>query len=156
MYDVAVIGAGPAGSRVAHLLAEKSRGVIVLERQASPAEKCCTGIVSVEFVNKYEIPDSVILRRASSARLFSPSGVEIHVKRDEPQAVILDRGAFDGFLRERGEKAGAEFRYGSKVSGLEIKPDGIVITASECDKESKIEAKAAVIACGYVPALLKR
>jgi digeranylgeranylglycerophospholipid reductase len=155
MYDAAVIGGGPAGSRVAWQLAQKGHRVVVLERQASPAEKCCTGIVSVECVNTFDLPDSVILRRVNSARIFSPSGIEIHVKRDEPQAVILDRGAFDTFMRGRAEKAGAEYRYGVKATDVKIKSDRAVVTAEECDKETKIEAKAVVMVCGYAPALLK-
>ena len=154
MYDAVVIGGGPAGSRVAFILAEQGRRVVVLERQSSPAEKCCTGIVSVECAKTFAIPDSVILRRVNSARLFSPSCVEIHVKRDEPQAVILDRGAFDAFMRGRAEKAGAEYRFGNKVTDVKIKSDRAIVTASACDKETRIETKVVVAACGYAPGLL--
>ena len=156
MYDAAVIGGGPAGSRVAFLLAEEGRRVVVLERQSSPAEKCCTGIVSVECVKTFGIPDSVILRRVNSARLFSPSGIEIHVKRDEPQAAVLHRGAFDAFMRGRAEKAGAEFRFGYRATDIKILPDRAVVTASACNKETRIETKVVVAACGYAPGLLKQ
>jgi digeranylgeranylglycerophospholipid reductase len=155
-YDVAVIGGGPSGSRVAFQLAEKGRRVVVLERQASPVEKCCTGIVSIECVNNFDIPDSIILRRVNSARLFSPSGIEIHLKREEPQAVILNRATFDTFMRGRAEKAGAEYLFGHKATDIKINFDNVVIITSKGDRETKIEAKAIVMACGYTPALLRK
>ena len=36
IYDVAIIGGGPAGSTAAALLAEKGRRVVVLEREKFP------------------------------------------------------------------------------------------------------------------------
>ena len=47
MLDVAVVGGGPAGSRVAYKLAELGHQVAVLEKRDAVGEKsCCTGIIS--------------------------------------------------------------------------------------------------------------
>jgi len=42
-YDVIVVGAGPAGSAAARLLAEDSVNVAVLEKETLPRYKACGG-----------------------------------------------------------------------------------------------------------------
>ena len=43
MYDVIVVGAGPAGSTAAKTLAEKGRKVLLAERAKMPRYKSCSG-----------------------------------------------------------------------------------------------------------------
>ncbi len=45
-YDVAVVGAGPAGSATAALLAERGLRVVLLDRAAFPRDKACAEYVS--------------------------------------------------------------------------------------------------------------
>ncbi|MGD0794575.1 MAG: NAD(P)/FAD-dependent oxidoreductase [Dehalococcoidales bacterium] len=156
MYDAVVIGGGPAGNRVACLLAAKGHRVAVLERQAVPPEKCCTGIIGRECAETFDIKDNVILRRVSSASLISPSGNRLYLHRDETQAVVLDRAAFDASMRERAQRAGAEYHPGSRVTNVKIEPDRATVTVSSCDKEHQILSKSVVIACGFAPGLLGR
>jgi geranylgeranyl reductase family protein len=156
MYDIIVVGGGPAGSRIAGLLAEKGHHVLVLERLEAPRAKCCTGIIGIECVETFNIPDSVILRRVNSASLFSPSGKRLHVYRDETQAVILDRAAFDASMRARAERAGAEYRGGARATDIKLETDGVAVIMSACEKESRLKCKCAVIACGFETALLQR
>jgi geranylgeranyl reductase family protein len=47
-YDVAVVGAGPAGSATAALLADRGLHVVLLERAAFPRDKACAEYVSPE------------------------------------------------------------------------------------------------------------
>ena len=65
MYDVIVIGAGPAGSTAAKVLAEKGYQVLLLEKFKMPRYKSCSGILiqkTMNLVAQYlneEIPESV-------------------------------------------------------------------------------------------------
>ena len=87
MYDVIIIGGGPTGSYVAYKLAGMGYGVAGVERKERLGEPvCCTGIISRECVSSFAIDDSVILRRANSVRLFSPSGRLLNLWRQETQA----------------------------------------------------------------------
>ena len=46
MFDCIVVGAGPAGGTAAYHLAKRGRSVLVLEREALPRYKACSGGVS--------------------------------------------------------------------------------------------------------------
>ncbi len=150
MYDVLVIGAGPAGSHTAYKLAESGHKVIVLERkQAVGGKTCCTGIISEECVRSFDIPDGVILRRVNSARLFSPSGKMLRLWREAPQACVLDRDAFDVALASRAQARGVEYLLGSPVRDIVVGDDGVMVGVHHRNKDLSIEAKAAVIASGF-------
>lgn len=156
MLDAIVVGGGPVGSRLACLLAGNGHRVLVLERKTVPSEKCCTGIVGLECVKAFNIEESVILRRVNSANLFSPSGNLLYLHRDEPQAVILDRAAFDTSMREQTQRAGAEYHFGSRVMDISIEPDRAVVTVSSRGKEVQIPSKSVVVACGFAPGLIQK
>ncbi len=146
MYDIAVIGGGTVGSRVAGRLAGWGHRVVVLERKPQIGDtKCCTGIVGQECVAAFAIPEKVILRQVNSARLFSPSGEALRVWRAEPQASILDRGAFERDLAERAQSAGAEYLLGFPVSNIQTGADSVQVEAAS----SKFEARAVVVAAGF-------
>jgi flavin-dependent dehydrogenase len=92
----------------------------------------------------------------NSATLFSPSGNSFHLFRQEPQACVLDRAAFDISMAERAQRAGAEYSFNRRVTGITIENDRAVITASRHDKDWKIPARVAIIAGGFAPALNER
>ncbi|MDD5338678.1 MAG: NAD(P)/FAD-dependent oxidoreductase [Dehalococcoidales bacterium] len=154
MHDVIVIGGGPAGSYTARRLAEKGHSVLVLEKNTGAGQKlCCTGIVGQECVDTFKIDDKVILRQANSATLYSPTGNKIHLRRPEPQAVILNRPAFDKSMMERAKQAGADYRFNSKVTGAAVNRDCTTVTVADGDK---IQARAIVVASGFAPGLNKK
>ncbi len=150
MYDVIVIGGGPAGSRTAARLAGMGYRVAVLEKEAQAGTRtCCTGIISRECARAYDIDDGVILKKANSAVIYSPSGKTLGVWREETQACILDRAAFDRTMAERAVNEGAEYLPGRTVCGLEIRGDGVEIKALRDGEKLEYKARAAVIASGF-------
>ena len=52
VYDAVVVGAGPAGSATAALLAERGFSVALLERSAFPRPKPCAEYLSPEDLQK--------------------------------------------------------------------------------------------------------
>ena len=151
LYDVAVAGGGPVGSRVAYGLAGMGHRVVVVEKRADLREPvCCTGIIGKECVDRFEISEDVIFRWANSASVFSPSGKLIHMQRQEPQACILDRAAFNVSLASRAQDTGVEYILNSTVSSLEFRDDRVILKSESLGEEPElIEARAAVIADGF-------
>ena len=157
MYDAVVVGGGPVGSRVACLLAEKGHKVLVVEKKERARERvCCTGIISQECVNTFNIEDKAILRRVNSATLFSPSGNQLYLQREEPQACILDRSALDVSLARWAQKAGADYHYGYRVSNIVTEKDRASVIVIREGKESNFPTKCVVVARGFTPGLVER
>ncbi len=150
MHDVIIVGGGPVGSQVARKLAVAGYKVMVLERKQNVGEKvCCTGIIGQECAKSFTVDDDVILRKVSGASLFSPSRNSIRLWREETQACILDRIAFDIAMAKRAQKKGAEYILDSVVRDITIEKDRVVIEASHQGKGVNFEARAAVIAAGF-------
>jgi len=150
LRDVLVVGGGPIGSYVASKLAEAGYGVAVLEKKEKPGGRvCCAGIISKECRNAFDIDDSVVLKRVNSARIFSPSGRLIRLWREEEQACVVDRAAFDLSMAERAMDAGAEYLFNSPVKGITVKDDRAVAGVARNGTGLDIEARAVVIASGF-------
>ncbi len=157
MHDAIVVGGGPIGSYTAYKLAEKGHKVMVLERKRRVGESvCCTGIIGQECVNAFNIADKVILRQVNSASLFSPSGNRLGLWREEPQACILDRTAFDMNMAERAQGAGADYVLHCLVKDIAIERDRVSVKVSYQGKELEFQSRAAVIASGFGSRLCER
>ena len=157
MYDVAVIGGGPVGSRVAYRLAEMGHSAVVIDKKKSLGEPvCCTGIISQECVDRFAIDKKVIIRSANSASVFSPSGKLLSLKRSEPQACIVDRSAFNVSLASQAQDSGVEYVLNSPVKNIDVQDDGVRIEAGNRGGDINVlEARALVLAAGSASKLVE-
>ena len=120
-----VVGAGPAGSATALLLARAGAHVLLLDRARFPREKPCSEYLSPESTRVLERLGSDVLAAvaaASPARLtgmkvVAPSGTGV-VGRFETFSFALPRTRFDAILRDAAEAAGVEVRERMKVEEL--------------------------------------
>ncbi len=150
MYDVIVIGGGPVGSYVAYKLAGMGYDVVVLEQKEKLGGRvCCAGIISQGCVSSFAIDDSVVLRRVNSAKLFSPSGRLLRLWRQETQACIVDRAAFDMAIVSWAQGKGAQYVLNSPVRDIEVGDDGARVEVARQGEKSNFEARAVVIATGF-------
>jgi len=111
-YDAVVVGGGPAGATAAADLARGGRSVLLLDRAGRI--KPCGGAIPPICVREFGIPDSLIVARATGARIVAPSAKEADMPIDGDGYVgMVDRETFDEWLRERAVAAGAVRRTGT-------------------------------------------
>jgi digeranylgeranylglycerophospholipid reductase len=117
-YQVAVVGAGPAGSTAAEVAALAGAKVVLIDRKSeigTPVQ--CGGFLPE--VNELkglmpraklpptlmDMPERCVLHRTSLQRIYPPSG---RSKEFSVAARIVDRRAFDRHLAARAARAGAK------------------------------------------------
>jgi flavin-dependent dehydrogenase len=110
---------------------------------------CCTGIIGLEGAHLFGVDDGLILRRVNSARLFSPSGRELKLYREKPQAYVVDRASFNIAMANRAQDRGAEYWLNSAVCGIGIEDDKVTVELSRQGKRLALAVRAVVIATGF-------
>jgi geranylgeranyl reductase family protein len=105
-FDVLIVGAGPAGSFAAELLAKDGADVALFDGRPEGEPKACGGGVTAKALNMWPQLLEPVGRTINELDLYSPSGKKLHLELDEPFAVY-SRVVFDNFLRERARDAGA-------------------------------------------------
>jgi digeranylgeranylglycerophospholipid reductase len=149
-YDAVVVGGGPTGSQVAFRLASMGYRTTVIEKKPNySGPVCCTGIVSTECVDCFEIPDSVIHRTVSSARIYTPSGHNVMVKRSTPQAAVLNRPAFNAAWAKRARSKGAEYLLDTEVAAIKIDDKCVTLQTSCNGERAAIQSRVIVVATGF-------
>ena len=128
MYDVLVIGAGPAGSIAAKTAAEKGLTVLLIEKRQEIGDpvRCAEG-VSKEYLKKHvEIDKKWICADLKGARIYAPDGTKIEMAEQiagGEVGYVLERKIFDRALAEKASNAGAEVRVKTRAIGLIIEED---------------------------------
>ncbi|WP_173317528.1 geranylgeranyl reductase family protein [Streptomyces fulvorobeus] len=120
VWDVVVVGAGPAGASAAYAAAVAGRRVLLLEKAELPRYKTCGGGI-IGFSRDslppgFELP----LRDRVHAVTFSLNGKFARTRRSRRMLFgLINRPEFDAGLVEHAQKAGAELRTGVAVVRVE-------------------------------------
>jgi digeranylgeranylglycerophospholipid reductase len=150
LYDIIIVGAGPAGSRIARRLSQLGYGVVVVEKNLSfDDDICCTGILSQECLSAFGLDNGLVLRQASSAKFLAPSGEYLRLCRQSPVAAIVDRARLNAHLAKMAQASGARYHLGAKAGDISLKSDGVEVRVNGQAEERVLKAKAAVIATGF-------
>jgi flavin-dependent dehydrogenase len=152
-YDVLIIGAGPAGTTAAALLAEKGRKVLVLEKEKFPRYHIGESLMPYCWftLNRLGLVDEMNRRafvKKYSVQFVTQDGRQsapfyFFQHYDHPSSVSwqIERGEFDLMMLENARAKGAEVREGTpvqrvlrdeneRVIGVEaIGPDGNTFSA---------------------------
>lgn len=117
MFDVIVVGAGPAGSVAARRLASAGWQVALLEKSDDPGkDNVCGGMVSLPMVKRFGVfPDAVEKVMRSELHVL-PWGV---VENATVQCTV-QRRVFDHLLAQRAVAAGAELMTRAQVRAVQV------------------------------------
>ncbi len=126
--DVLVVGAGPAGTAAATVLARAGRSVVVADKAEFPRDKCCgDGLttLALRMLEKIDFDPGVVAswQTVDSAWLRSPSGREVELQLPAGRgqyAAVAARLQLDNELVKHARAAGAEVREGLEFSHLTL------------------------------------
>ena len=134
-FDAIVVGAGPAGSTAAYLLAKSGLQVLVLDKKVFPRDKLCGGLLTRKTVRLLEdlfqtSPDYLAAHQIISHQ-STRYGVNLREKSCfrgilEYPFYFIDRQVYDSFWLNMACKAGAEFRSGDKVISLDRSKNQVI------------------------------
>lgn len=127
LVDVAVVGAGPAGSAAATTLARAGLSVVLVDRSQFPRDKTCGDGLTTGALRRLESLgvgrfDVSPLRTFSELAVHSPSGRTVFLPfRKGPGvfAAVARRRDLDSELVEIARTSGASVIEGSRCNGLE-------------------------------------
>ncbi len=158
-FDAVVVGAGPAGSAAAALLADRGRAVLLLEKDLFPRHKVCgeflsaDALPSLERIGAREAVLRATAERMTRGALHLAGGTTIPFHLPAP-AVGISRFLLDDLLARRAREVGADVRFGCRV--LAARPragNGFAVRFLHRGVEREAEARAVIGAWGRWDAL---
>ncbi|MER3427248.1 MAG: hypothetical protein C4334_03970 [Pyrinomonas sp.] len=151
LFDIAIVGAGPAGSFAAELLARTGARVALFDGRPHKEPKACGGGVTSKALRAWPHLLNAPSRTITRVEMISPSGKRLPLRLREPFA-IYSRRALDGYLRLRAERAGAEI---FKTRASDFARDGRIWTI-RAKSGSVLRAKFLVAADGANSSFARR
>jgi len=169
MYDVAIIGAGPAGLMAAQTAAAKGMKTVVIEKQPDVSKirrACCQQLVMDENYeqenielrdnklifpnNGFSVDHSGPAWNITDTYFLSPRGHKIHFAYQDkkPVAIKFDKALLLQSLLEKCEKAGVEIRFSTVAYGAQESAGSIVVNLSCKGTHSTIKARKVLAADG--------
>ena len=143
LYDVAIVGGGPAGSTAATLLAKAGRRVIVLEREKFPRFHIGESLLpfstqAFDRLGVREKLDRTFLPKFGGEIVAAcgSKGVKFYFKdgfrarRD--RAYQVTRSEFDKLLLDHSRENGAEVREETTVKNITFGSDRVKIDIEAC------------------------
>ncbi|WP_307842973.1 geranylgeranyl reductase family protein [Streptomyces triculaminicus] len=152
VWDVVVVGAGPAGASAARAAAAAGRRVLLLEKAELPRYKTCGGGIIGPSRDALPPGFQLPLRDRVHAVTFSLDGKLTRTRRSKGMLFgLINRPEFDAALVESAKEAGAEVRTGVALSKVEqhgpAVPDRRTVAVVLSDGET-LHARAVVGADG--------
>ena len=126
MYDLIVVGGGPAGAICARKAALGGLDVVLLEKERHPRPKLCGGALSPRIANiiDFDLSPAIDLE-IHAVKISSPKRKVVTAVREDFAGWLVKRPIFDSFLLEKAKEVGVEVIEGEKVIAVEQLKRGV-------------------------------
>jgi geranylgeranyl reductase family protein len=117
MNTVAIIGAGPAGLYTAIRLKELGfEATVFEEHETIGVPEHCSGLISKKGAEDLGLHlGESFINEIKGARIYSPSGKKLEIKKKETVAYVVDRKKFDQLLLRRARLLGVHVGTDTKL-----------------------------------------
>ncbi|MGB0384103.1 MAG: geranylgeranyl reductase family protein [Ardenticatenaceae bacterium] len=131
IYDVVVVGSGPAGATTARVAAERGLHVLLVDKkQELGAPIQCSGAVSANALREANVTpnDEFVSTPIYGFAVYDTHGqatiVDYRNYRDEALGYVVDRRRFDRYLMTMAERAEVEVWLKTEAQGYAPRGDG--------------------------------
>jgi geranylgeranyl reductase family protein len=132
-YDVAVVGGGPIGGRIAQNIAEKNFKVAVFEQNKQIGEPLkCAGLVTPRVFDFVDFSEELVIQnKIKGANIHSPSGHTLTIGGDKEHAFVIDRIKFDKEIIKNSERKGVEVFLDNKIISAQKQEKHVELITSQ-------------------------
>jgi geranylgeranyl reductase len=124
VFDVIIIGGGPAGLICAETLGKSDKRVLLLERDPVFGDKLCAGGLTRKAMAMLEVPDNIIEQKIYDTTLYSPRNRSF-TNTTSPLLFTVDRKNLGKWQRDRLEGSRVSVLTNAQVTG--IAPDTVTL-----------------------------
>jgi geranylgeranyl reductase family protein len=152
LFDVAIIGSGPAGASAAMKLAERGISTVIIEKEILPRYKTCGGGFAYRGRSKMPFDVSEVVEKEFFRvdAFFKKSGVHVFSERSAPVISMVMRDDFDKFLVDKAKEKGITLLENHKLKDITFE-ENIVLHTSQ----GVINTKFVIAADGALSATAK-
>ncbi len=138
MYDVIIVGAGPAGSTCARECARQGIKTLLLDKDFFPRSKPCGGAVSAHALSLLDspLPENIIERECRGIHIVYGNR-SLEVRKEKRFAVLVSRLDFDAHLVHKAQESGASFLPAARVTGVEDRQDAVNVTTGTASYQTR-------------------
>ncbi len=166
IYDVIIVGAGPAGSSAASHLAKQGVDVLLLDKCPFPREKTCGDGLSprsLHLLGEMDLLDEAVRlgRRCDTVRLMAPAGHTATIAYAQggdkiSYGLFLPRLILDELLLQHALACGAQFESPIRVTDIQTSKTGVEVISEYQRRSISFQAQMVIIAIGANSGLLVR
>ncbi|MCS7118976.1 MAG: NAD(P)/FAD-dependent oxidoreductase [Archaeoglobaceae archaeon] len=153
MFDVVVVGAGPAGSMAAKTCAERGLNVLLIEKrqEIGTPVRCAEGISKQSLGKFLKVDKKWIAAEVFGAKIYAPDGTEVVMAEEmagNEVGFVLERKIFDRHLARLAAKAGAEIIVKTAFVSFERVGDKLRLKMNKMGERWEVETKILIGADG--------
>ncbi|MBA2286136.1 MAG: geranylgeranyl reductase family protein [Ktedonobacteraceae bacterium] len=166
IYDVVVVGAGPAGSSAGYYLASRGLKVLLLDKFAFPRDKTCGDALTpraLRILDEMEILDDLLQvgHSANAVEFIAPKGHAALAplpRHDRPsdRLLFVPRLLLDNIILERAQAVGAQFQGPVHVTDIQRDGQEMVVTGEHRRQTFSFRSRMVIVAIGANVKLLMR